>query len=32
MREKRLITIEERIQIYKAAQLKIQSIVKRKIL
>ena len=32
MREKRLITIEERIQIYKAALLKIQSIVKRKIL
>lgn len=32
MREKRPITIEERIQIYKVAQLKIQSLVKRKIL
>ena len=32
MREKRLITIEERIQIFKVARLKIQSLVKRKIL
>ena len=32
MREKRPITIEERIQIYKVALLKIQSLVKRKIL
>lgn len=32
MREKRPITIEERIQIYKVARLKIQSLVKRKIL
>jgi len=32
MREKIPITIEERIQIYKVARLKIQSLVKRKIL
>ena len=32
MREKRLVTIEEHKQIYKVARLKIQSLVKRKIL